>query len=287
MKVQCPCGAKYSFEVTPEMGRTPIQFVCQKCGADLSPAVNNLIGQQLGVSTAPATPSLPEEAKPAAAPPPPVRVQVKAQPAAEPQDPAPEALPLCPKHFGQQTTHQCLVCQRPMCPKCMEIFGFVCSPLCKARADAQGLGIPVYEQQRAVVQQGYWRHVGRVAIASTLVVVLLLGVWCWYEWFGSRPGVARVVPFSERAMSGQCRFVAPHHAVWLHGGRLTCYDLKAGREVWSRELLDKEKFATEATAALARWNSVRTKARSQGADMSNWQPLSPQDWAANLEASAA
>ena len=269
------------------MGRAPIQFVCQKCGADLSPAVNTLIGQELGVSAAPATPSLPEEAKPAAAPPPSVRVQVKAQPAAEQQDTAPEALPLCPKHFGQQTTHQCLVCQRPMCPKCMEIFGFVCSPLCKARAEAQGLEIPVYEQQRAVVQKGYWRHVGRVAIASTSLVVLVLGVWGWYEWFGSRPKVARAVPFSERAVSGQCRFVAPHHAVWLHGGRLTCYDLKAGREVWSHELLDKAKFTTEASEGYARWISARTNARSHGGEVGTWQPPSKQEWAADLEASAA
>src|SRR5688572_30546871 len=46
MKIQCVCGTKYSFDVTPEMVRNPIRFVCQSCGQDSSEAVNQAIRQQ-------------------------------------------------------------------------------------------------------------------------------------------------------------------------------------------------------------------------------------------------
>src|SRR5215472_6063739 len=54
MKVQCPCGAKYAFDVTPEMARDPVRFVCPGCGVDLSGPINELIRQELKLAPAPA-----------------------------------------------------------------------------------------------------------------------------------------------------------------------------------------------------------------------------------------
>src|SRR5712692_331024 len=54
MKIQCPCGMKYSFEIRPEMAARPIRFVCQACGLDSSDAVNELIRQQFGTVGTPA-----------------------------------------------------------------------------------------------------------------------------------------------------------------------------------------------------------------------------------------
>ena len=48
MKIQCSCGAKYSFDVTPAMAQTPVRFVCSACGVDASDMVNSLIRQELG-----------------------------------------------------------------------------------------------------------------------------------------------------------------------------------------------------------------------------------------------
>src|SRR6266850_669309 len=48
MKVQCSCGAKYSFEVTPDMANHPVHFSCPSCGIDYSEFVTNLVRQQLG-----------------------------------------------------------------------------------------------------------------------------------------------------------------------------------------------------------------------------------------------
>src|SRR5438552_15677076 len=69
MKIQCSCGTKYSFDLTPEMARAPITFVCQNCGADSSQMVNQLIRHELGVG-APSPASGDNPPRHALAPPP-------------------------------------------------------------------------------------------------------------------------------------------------------------------------------------------------------------------------
>src|SRR5262245_24718859 len=89
MKIQCPCGAKYSFDATPEMARSPIKFLCQSCGQDNSDAINQLIRQQFGVPAPVAIPSArPQVAPPVEIAPPPPGVRVSA--------PAPVAVAVAP-----------------------------------------------------------------------------------------------------------------------------------------------------------------------------------------------
>src|SRR5689334_4399855 len=47
MKIQCSCGAKYEFEVTPDMAQRPVQFTCPSCGGDLSESLTNLVRAEL------------------------------------------------------------------------------------------------------------------------------------------------------------------------------------------------------------------------------------------------
>src|SRR3954471_6700661 len=98
MKIQCSCGAKYAFDVTPDMAQNPVQFICPSCSADISQTVNNLIRQEV---------SCPPE--PAAGP----RLRIhKSEPART--EPAvastPEPGQLCAKHPNQPTTKRCLIC---------------------------------------------------------------------------------------------------------------------------------------------------------------------------------
>src|SRR5439155_8595926 len=170
MKVQCSCGAKHAFEITPEMRTNPVRFVCPACGADASEFVDGLIRQELGQNATPggrvisvqaiaettAPPSSPEvrirSASPqtAAAASAPLRVRIGAPQFSQPEIDAPEpgAPPRCLKHPGELAEEQCRVCLKPICPKCMELFGYVCSPLCKAKADSHGIQVPIYKGQR-------------------------------------------------------------------------------------------------------------------------------------------
>src|ERR1700744_1048952 len=48
MKLQCPWGAKYAFDITPDMVQNPVRFICPQCGADSSDFVNELVRREFG-----------------------------------------------------------------------------------------------------------------------------------------------------------------------------------------------------------------------------------------------
>src|ERR1041385_5660290 len=72
MKLQCSCGAKYTFEVTPEMAHQPVHFVCSTCGVDASEFVTQLVRKQFAADNpAIAPPPSANAPAPAAIAPPP------------------------------------------------------------------------------------------------------------------------------------------------------------------------------------------------------------------------
>ena len=235
MKIQCSCGAKYAFDLSPDLAQRPVQLICQACGLDLSQPANDLIRQELaqagGVSPAPQ-------------PLPTVRVRIhQRESAPEPVAPQPaEAEEICPKHPDQLATDRCFVCAKPICPKCMELFGYVCSPLCKAKANSHGLQVPVYSGQRSLVEARLWRWTGRAAWAAVLAVMAAIGVWIWYAWFGCLPKPVFAVRFADVAYSGQSCFCGQDQIVLLHGDTLARYDMKSKKEIWSRRLIDPEQI---------------------------------------------
>src|SRR5208282_97191 len=247
MKVQCACGAKYAFDVTPEMAEHPIRFVCPSCGLDSSEFVNGLIRQELGLGTPVAPPppaDVPSPAAPASTAVPRLQVARAAQPAGQTGETAAdsEAPQFCHKHGGELCTHRCVVCQKPICPKCMELFGYLCSPLCKARAEAKKIKVPVYAGQKSVVEAQFWRKTGIISGAIAVVVVALLGFWVWFAWFGSVPHPIFSVRFTDAARSGQSRLCGKSQIVILHGGTLARYDIKSKKEIWSRQLIDLQQI---------------------------------------------
>lgn len=303
MKIQCACGAKYAFDVTPEMVAAPIQLICQACGADNSAAVNQLIRQQFNapaptisvtvVSPAPArtdAPSTGSVPAPRVAPPaPPVRIATPS-----PENPGPVAPPspakpalrvnvaaatsattpaeapvsTCAKHPDQPVTQHCRVCQKPMCSKCMEAFGFVCSAYCKGKAENQGMEVPRFAGQRSAVQSRQTRWIGRAMAGAFAVFVITIGVWAWYTWIGSVPKVSASLRFTETGHSGQIHVINGNQAVLLHGGRVIRYDFKAGNELWSHPLIDEQKIVNECKVNYERASEARMKIISAGGEVS-------------------
>ena len=244
MKIQCPCGAKFDFDVTPEMAENPVQFVCPNCGLDSSDYVNELIRRGFaGEAPAAAPPAVATTVKTQ-----PLRIALAQPPAGQTGDAAAAAADtpqFCPKH-NSPATHRCLVCQKPICPKCMELFGYVCSPFCKARAEALKMEIPVYEGQRTVIAAKFSKKAGRISTVAGVVGAALLGFWFWYAWFGSVPHPAFSVRFADRAYSGEVRLCGTNQIVFLHGGTLARCDIKSQKEIWSQELITRQQIADEA-----------------------------------------
>ena len=256
MKIQCACGAKYAFDATPEMLQNPVRFVCPGCGLDSSDYVNEMIRSEFaGQSPAePPTPAPPEPATKSprlkiflAAPPPPATVEgVTASPAAAEH---------CPKHPRELAMHHCVVCGKPMCPQCMKLFGHVCSPLCRARAEAQNIEVPVFAGQSSVADARYWRKVGTIGGLIAAVLVAALGFWTWYAWIGSVPHAVFSIRFDDRAYAGESRLCGTNQIVFLHGGTLARCDIKAKRQIWSVELVTKQQISDLA----ARLKQLRPK----------------------------
>ncbi len=269
MKIQCACGAKYAFDVTPEMAENPVRFVCQTCGLDSSDFVNGLIRQELGLGTPVAMPP------PAAGPPPAVPASIAAprlhvahaaEPAGQTGEAAAvsEAPQFCLKHGGELCTHRCVVCQKPICPKCMELFGYICSPLCKARAEARKIKVPLYAGQKTVVEAQFWRKTGKISGAIAAVVVALFGFWFWYAWFGSVPHPVFSVRFTESALSGQSRLCGKNQIVFLHGNTLARYNISSKKEIWSRQMIDPQVIKDAVAKASADADAVAALASMSG-----------------------
>lgn len=246
MKLQCSCGAKYAFDAKPEMLAHPVKFICPSCGLDASDFVNELIRQEFGAQV------LPQPGTPAAPPPPPppprasgLRVAHEAPaPVAQPQEAVPVSK-FCAKH-RERCTEQCFVCHKPICPKCLQMFGYFCSPLCKGKAEAQGLRVPVYAGQRDVVDAQFWRKSGLISGGIGLLILLFFGLWIWYAWFGSVPHTYFSVRFedTDRGYYGHSQLAGmdKDQIIFLHGGTLARYDLKSKKKVWSQELITKQQI---------------------------------------------
>src|SRR5262249_36778297 len=115
-----------------------------------------------------------------------LRLEPQEKPVAEPSPEVAELIQVqCPKHPGQLTIEKCRICSKPICPKCMELFGYVCSPLCKAKADSHGIQLPLYREQKSVKEARTWRNVTWIASTMGALAAVLLGGWFWYAWFGS------------------------------------------------------------------------------------------------------
>ena len=143
------------------------------------------------------------------------------------------------------------MCGKGICPLCMQLFGYVCSPLCKEKAELQGIVIPKYAGQRDEKERQQWGKVGLIVKLAALLIITVLGVWFWYAWFGQRPKAAFKVRFEDQpAMSGSSAVCPDGQIVFLHGDKLARYDLKAKKEIWLRHLLDKKKIEAEAVKEL-------------------------------------
>jgi hypothetical protein len=254
MKLQCPCGAKYEFELTADMLQNPVQFVCPACGLDSSAAVNELVRQQFGAAT--------EAPLPVATP---ARVRVHApQAQSEPAEVEAEApAQRCHRHPDQETVESCYVCRKPICPKCMELFGYVCSPLCKAKAESHGIAVPVYAGQRSVREARQWRRVVWLSAAAAVVVAACLGAWFWYAWFGSTPKIAYAHRFNDPAYSGHSAFAGADQIVFLHGDLLARHDTKTKQEIWSRHLIDPKQIEATVNKEVKELEALIYKANNE------------------------
>jgi hypothetical protein len=277
MKLECSCGSKSEFEVRPEMRDHPVQFVCASCGLDSSEFVDALVRRELGQTGKPVGTPVPAVlgaspkglALQVASDTPPVPVVRLSRSGLTSQ--APSNMPVgaeaatCPKHPYEVASAKCYVCSKPICPQCMALFGYVCSPLCRAKAESHGIVVPVYAAQKSVVEARRWRWLVYMSSGAGVIIVLLLSFWFWYAWFGREPKPILSVRFSEPAYSGQSALAGNHkdQVVFLHGAVLSRYDLASGKQVWSRRIVEQEQVERAVARQMRANQAVVDKANNE------------------------
>jgi outer membrane protein assembly factor BamB len=223
IKIECGCGTRFGFDVEPVNGAMPSQVACPSCGADGTEAANDIIRQQL------------ETARAAAEPASRLRVSLSStagagapvQPAADPQQ-------FCAKHPRQAPSAKCFICNKPICPDCMKVFGYLCSAQCRYQAEQQRIEVPECEWQAAVAVSRASRRTMEVVAGIAALLILFLAAGAWYSFYGSKPR-----PFFSQdiaASQAHATLIEPNRLLLVEDRRLALLDLKSRKELWSAEM---------------------------------------------------
>ena len=243
MKIQCSCGTKYNFDVTPEMANHPVTFICQKCGADSSEFVNQLIREELAKTIAAPAPMVsPEPQAPIPSPHSGLRLAQETPTAPEPSEPVVESK-FCSRHRKERVTGRCVICDKPICPRCMDVLGNTCSPACKAEAGSKGIAVRPKLSRLESREEALWQKTGWMFGTGALAIVVFLSVWIWYAWYASVAHPVFKVHFDTHAYSGKAELVDSKQVVFLHGGTLARYQIGKSTPVWSKELVPDQLVA--------------------------------------------
>ena len=281
MKFQCSCGAKYEVDIMPGMGR--LTFVCQGCGRDYSDYINEIIQNQLAGTAAPSQPAASVPSAPpaasavSAAPPPPADAGVprlkisRGHAEAAPQPQQGETSKYCSRHRTELTTEHCQVCNKPICPQCVEQFGPYCSPFCRNKVDGASMTAPSYGGRKFATEREFWRKTGTISKIVGGIALFLGAFWFWYAWVGSVPKVLFSVRWDDISHSGGSWIVDGNQIVFLHGGTLARYNLKNKQKVWSLDLVS----ADQISAGLKQQDEDAAQQLREGADRVEGPTLEP------------
>jgi len=240
VKIQCSCGTRYAFDVEPVHGRMPVRVKCPDCGADGTDLANGVLQEKLHL-TAPAPARLQVTGS--------GRQSLQAEPSSRSTGPSPATgTVFCPRHPQNPVVEVCRVCGKPICDECMKQFGYVCSTYCKGQAARLQKDLPVHEKQRSVIQARQSR-VGALAWrAVVFLLVVFLGAWIWYTFFGSHPRViySEKLPHGDRARFYQ--FLVPNQVLSVKANQMTLFDLTEQKQLWSVALQSKTSLAGMSSA---------------------------------------
>ena len=232
IKIQCPCGTRYAFDVEPLNGRMPGPVQCPSCGTEGTAHADAIMQQELAQAT---------DARP--------RVRIGAAPSsavtpahAVPADTnassasAAAAADYCARHTHDPAAAHCFVCHKPICLNCMEQFGYLCSVYCQNQAAQRKLQVPVYEHQKGLVRQKERHKEKRVILAAGLAVLVLGLLYGVYAFVGSRPKLLFSIKIAKAERPAIAQLIAPDEMLLLKGNKLSLYRLDKGKEKWSTPL---------------------------------------------------
>ncbi|MEO6036356.1 MAG: B-box zinc finger protein, partial [Verrucomicrobiota bacterium] len=235
IKILCSCGTKFSFDVEPADEKMPADVFCPACGTNVTDSANAAIQQKLPTDQ-------PISAE-TALPKPRVRLHVST-PVSTPSETvlaavnavAP-AVEMCQRHPRNVATAHCVVCQKAICPECMQSFGYLCSVNCRYRAEQEKIRVPDYKFQRDVAERGGMRKMMAVAGVVALLLGALVAAWFWYILSGSKPRTFYTLKLPpNQATSAQ--FLGPDQILLRRRNEVALHSIATKKDLWSTSLDD-------------------------------------------------
>ena len=247
IKIECECGTRYKFDVEPVDGRMPVEVACPHCGLDGTGEANRLIEIELArLSGAPVPPKI-ELPKPFKVETEKAALQVTGKRPPQhtvtlpPQVKKPGLGHPCPKHPNETTVNSCLFCKRPICPVCMNKYGYFCSTTCRHQAEQRGMKIPVYEGQESLVRERTSRRIKRMIMGAVALMVALIALWAWYVFFGSKLRVSCAINVEKADHVEYCKFAGRGEVLVKTDRVLSLYDARGLKPIWSTSLAPYQK----------------------------------------------
>lgn len=253
IKIQCSCGTKFGFDVEPVGGRMPVGIACPACHNNATDLANAQIRQQLGLASSAASPAassaaIPAQHIPVAQPLEHAATESAATPRATiHREPPPQTIgapgqaQTCLKHIGKRVVDTCRICGKPICRKCMAMFGYVCSVYCQNKAQAEGIELPVYERQRSVIQQKSRNRTRAVVVGVGTLIALLITVAIIYKAYASKPRVIQTFSLGTNEFEiGVCKLLDDDTCLSIAAGQISLHDLKSGHAAWTESMYDPQ-----------------------------------------------
>ena len=273
VKVHCPCGAKFEFEVEPANGRMPVPINCPTCGAEATELANAVIQQQLTSAVPHPAPvrvavksahhrararrSATGEARRAVRP---LRIAKSGPAVAVYEGPAdlPEAgIEPCHRHPSEPAVDHCAVCGKAICEKCRQQFGHVCSIFCREASTHRNVEVPVYSGQRGRTDERAERRVKLVSTAVAALLAVVLGTLAWCT-LGSRAIRRSFSPagISTAGAPPLYELIAPGQLFSVKDGQATLLDMTRNATLWSVTVPADFMLGSESLRCLATTNDV-------------------------------
>ncbi|MEO7515281.1 MAG: hypothetical protein ABIW93_05685 [Verrucomicrobiota bacterium] len=212
----------------------PARIFCPKCGAEGTDYANQVIEQTLfgeGAVGASSTIQRPR-----------IRLQVANPPAASNDEnlsaDGMDAGEKCHRHPRNLAIEHCVVCKKPICPECMEIFGYLCSIGCRYRAEQEKIPVPVYQFQKNLVERGALRKSIGITVGVLCLLIALIGAWVWYIMVGDKPRPYYSLKVSADESGTYAQFFGPGQILLLNKKQISLHDIKSKKNLWSTALED-------------------------------------------------
>jgi len=152
---------------------------------------------------------------------------------------------LCLKHKNEPVVDACVVCGKPLCTKCMEQFGHVCSVFCRQQAEQKRIYIPVYANQKSVVAHASETRSRSIVYAVVGAVAAVLGLWFYYAWFAREPKIVMRISLGSPSESIEQRedrpaqyfkLIGPGELLTVSGGEASLLNVADHKTLWTTPL---------------------------------------------------